>query len=145
MDKYKLYNREKRRLEKKFKGHNYRIEKKKFSYGLFNELFDKYHLKEFCETWYDSQEDTDTWYEVEGESYGWMWMNHKPSKRREGLRNYVMKVLHEKNLKPHLYNRNVFYIEMEEYVWVVLPLQDIRAYNLSFIFTKNPNKLGLFG
>ena len=143
MTKNKLYNRTKRELKKRFPKQE--IKKMKFSYKFLNYLFDNYHLKEFSESYYDEQEDFCNWVEVEGESYGWVWAGVKESKRREHLRKYVLKVLHDKNLKKELYNRNIFYVEYNNFIWVEIPLLDVKSYNLGIIFTKDEKRLNLFG
>lgn len=144
MTKQKLYNRELRKIKKRFPK-DIKIEKKKFSFGLLNELFDKYHLKEFCETYYDNQEDKDTWYEVEGEKYGWIHVGTNKNKIHDKLKEHVMGILHSKHLKHELYKRNIYQFEIEDFVWIIIPLSDITTYDISMIFTKNKDRLGLFG
>ena len=143
MNKYKLYNRTRRELKKRFP--KAEIKKMKFSYGLINDLFDNYHLKEFAEMFYDDQEDFNNWVDVEGEAYGWVWTSVKKSQRRKTLRDYVNRVLHEKHLKEVLINRNIFYVEEGDFIYVYIPLLDKKCYDLSLIFTKNDKRLGLFG
>lgn len=136
MDKYKLYNSIKRELLKRPNIQKSDIELKGFSYGLLRELFRTYTVLEYVVSEYCCYgEDICCWQEVEGENFGWLWL------RKRGLswQFEIEKSLYNslKRYKKELYNRKIFYLDLEQVIWVQIPLRDVAKEDYSIIFDKN--------
>lgn len=133
MDNYKLSNIIKKQL-KKHGFLNSEITKRKMNLKYIKSLLSQYKTMEYSIEWYDAQEDRLTWQDVEGLRYGWIWCDRTIKDTDKIIKTNFIDCC--KDFLKKCPKRNIFIAENDQTIWIVLPMRNVKEYDVFYILSK---------
>ncbi|MCM1324405.1 MAG: hypothetical protein NC218_09660 [Acetobacter sp.] len=139
MNLYKLSN----IIHKKLTRRNLPYCRLRYSKRYLRQLHSQFPLVEICEYHYCCRgEEHNCWIDVEGVDHGWIFTDHKEEEMPDILLSTFFSWT--KRIASKLYKRDIFVVDEENGVFVIIPTRDLIKADFILTFKKNDKVETLF-